>query len=215
MREKMAKNAAAGKKYAERKVRAKVLCWMLSFVVALSILPLMSGAVMGADPIQWIEINEVPTTGGYYKLSKDVTIENPWEVKSDTFLDLNGNSITYTGSGGPVIIIGNGAQLTLNDSKTGGKITGGSMSGVSIGCGKFVMYGGSITGNSSNANDYGGGVTIYKAHDYSNSFEMYGGSITYNRSKKGGGVYIVNGESRNTPESVKFKGTQMALLPMK
>ena len=126
--------------------------------------------------------------GGYYYLADNVTLSgrNVWEPPSDTFLCLNGHTITGA-AGTSTIAVGNGVNFILTDCKGSGKITHESSDAVGCGVkviGSFTMYGGSITGNH---NSDGGGVRV----EGTGSFTMYGGSITGNSvSGSGGGVYV-------------------------
>ena len=126
--------------------------------------------------------------GGCYYLTDDVTLSNRsvWEPPSDTFLCLNGHTITGA-AGTSTIAVGNGVNFILTDCKGSGKITHESSDAVGCGVkviGSFTMYSGSITGNH---NSDGGGVRV----ENTGSFTMYGGSITGNSvSGSGGGVYV-------------------------
>ena len=126
--------------------------------------------------------------GGCYYLTDDVTLSNRsvWAPPSDTFLCLNGHTITGA-AGTSTIAVGNGVNFILTDCKGSGKITHESSDAVGCGVkviGSFTMYGGSITGNH---NSDGGGVRV----EGTGSFTMYGGSITGNSvSGSGGGVYV-------------------------
>ena len=126
--------------------------------------------------------------GGCYYLTDDVTLSNRsvWAPPSDTFLCLNGHTITGA-AGTSTIAVGNGVNFILTDCKGSGKITHESSDAVGCGVkviGSFTMYGGSITGNH---NSDGGGVRV----EDTGSFTMYGGSITGNSvSGSGGGVYV-------------------------
>ena len=126
--------------------------------------------------------------GGYYYLADNVTLSDRsvWEPPSDTFLCLNGHTITGA-AGTSTIAVGNGVNFILTDCKGNGKITHESSDAVGCGVkviGSFTMYGGSITGNH---NSDGGGVRV----EDTGSFIMYGGSITGNSvSGSGGGVYV-------------------------
>ena len=126
--------------------------------------------------------------GGCYCLTDDVTLSNRsvWEPPSDTFLCLNGHTITGA-AGTSTIAVGSGVNFILTDCKGSGKITHESSDAVGCGVkviGSFTMYGGSITGNQ---NYDGGGVRV----EDTGSFTMYGGSITGNSvSGSGGGVYV-------------------------
>ena len=126
--------------------------------------------------------------GGYYYLADDVTLSSRsvWEPPSDTFLCLNGHTITGA-AGTSTIAVGDGVNFILTDCKGSGKITHGSSDAIGCGVkviGSFTMYSGSITGNH---NSDGGGVRV----EGTGSFTMYGGSITGNSvSGSGGGVYV-------------------------
>ena len=126
--------------------------------------------------------------GGCYYLTDDVTLSNRsvWAPPSDTFLCLNGHTITGA-AGTSTIAVGNGVNFILTDCKGSGKITHESSDAVGCGVkviGSFTMYGGSITGNH---NSDGGGVRV----EDTGSFTMDGGSITGNSvSGSGGGVYV-------------------------
>ena len=126
--------------------------------------------------------------GGCYYLTDDVTLSNRsvWEPPSNTFLCLNGHTITGA-AGTSTIAVGNGVNFILTDCKGSGKITHESSDAVGCGVnviGSFTMYGGSITGNH---NSDGGGVWV----ENTGSFTMYGGSIAGNSvSGSGGGVFV-------------------------
>ena len=126
--------------------------------------------------------------GGYYYLADDVTLSSRsvWEPPSDTFLCLNGHTITGA-AGKDTIDVGSGVNFILTDCKGSGKITHESSDAVGCGVnviGSFTMYGGSITGNHTSD---GGGVRV----EDTGSFTMYGDSITGNSvSGSGGGVYV-------------------------
>ena len=147
--------------------------------------------------------NSLPSKeGGKYYLDTDVTLTETWTPASGTVLCLNGHNITMNGSKKAAIYVIN--AFTLCDCKGGkdayGQIThatGKTGSGVYVsGNGRFYMYGGSISNNTTNLGDNGGGV--YMA---GGQFTMYGGSITKNTAKKdsqnnggnGGGVYVNSG----------------------
>ena len=113
--------------------------------------------------------------GGYYYLTDDVTLSDRsvWAPPSDTFLCLNGHTITGA-AGKDTIDVCSGRSFTLTDCQGSGKITHGSSDAVGCGVkviGSFTMYSGSITGNH---NSDGGGVRV----ENTGSFTMYGGSIT-------------------------------------
>ena len=175
------------------------------------------------------------TVDGYYYLEKDVEIDSVWRCPNGVTLCLNGHNIIrksvnpgeYPSDNAVIYITG---KFTLTNCKEEGSIKhvdknygvgiynettgdfnmyngnisnndggvmnfgtfrmfGGTISGNSTNCGggvyihqqgTFLMYGGLISGNTA---DYGGGVYNRKI------FTMSGGTITDNQSKAGGGVY--------------------------
>lgn len=126
---------------------------------------------------------------------------------SPVILNLNGKTInrgleTAT-SDGMVIKISGGA-LTIQDSSSGGKITGGytnkdlTGSGIHIDSGSVIMTGGEISGNGKDSSLKGGGVFIKNG----GAFRMQGGSIANNQASNGGGVYLNGGTFTITGGSI-------------
>ena len=144
----------------------------------------------------WADLKEKMAAGGYIRLDADVT--DPDKTSGSQLivpyyktvtLDLNGHTIDRGMTGGIYLgeVIDVDGSLTLNDSGTGGTITGGNSNqggGVGVG-GSFTMNGGAISGNTSG--DLGGGVYVCGG-----TFTMNGGTITSNTARKGGGVYLTN-----------------------
>ena len=165
----------------------------------------------------WNEKGTLPHTDNYY-LTVDVTLTNTWSFTKDdgVALDLNGRTVSINTGNNTIESCG---TVTLTDCRGGGKITHGSQKdlGVHVYGGTFDMYGGSITGNSSQmgggvyvsgggtfnlyggsisgnettGREYGQGGGVYMGYG---TFNMYGGSISGNRaSTYGGGVYVKDG----------------------
>ena len=131
------------------------------------------------------------TAGGHYYLTNNIQLyTNAWTPKNGVVLCLNGKSITANGSF-DAITVPKGVTFTLTDCNTStpGKIThaqGGKGCGVQVN-GKFNMYGGSISGNTTNGS--GGGVCVSEG-----TFTMENGTIGGNTAYgRGGGVYVYNG----------------------
>lgn len=146
---------------------------------------------------EWSSTNSLPTGGGSYYLTGNVTISSTWKPSSTSYqktttnLCLNGYTITYTGTTeSPAIEIQSGIyKLILCDCKDTGKIVHNGNKGGSVvqAKGSFTMYGGTIT----RGDNAGSGVKVE-----SGSFTMYGGTITGNRSSgtiTGSGVYVAPG----------------------
>ena len=135
-------------------------------------------------------------TGGsdrqYYYLTNNIELNNTsWNLTGSVSICLNGYSITATGDF-DAITVGSGnfsttGNLHVCNCSGNGEIThvdGKTGRGVYVTpCSNFSLWGGSITGNSTD--DYGGGVYLNGGFGY-----MYGGSITNNSAKDGGGVAI-------------------------
>ena len=190
------------------------------------------------EAVEWTEWDgtsaisyDADTKTAYVYLTGDVTRDKRLDIERGytLYLCLNGNKLisSLTGSGvcnkmSQVIQVNEDAQFILCDCKDGGTIThssGAKGKGVRVGQGDtatFVMYGGKISGNSTDASCWGAGgagveiqngtFTMYggtisnnaeNGNDYSGGgvcaqssgkFIMYGGTISDNMAKKGGGV---------------------------
>ncbi len=145
----------------------------------------------------WTSANDLPASGNYY-LTTDVTRQTTKVVTGELNLCLNGHTVTYNGTDGMIYYIRNGGTLNLYDAQGDqGVLTGGNrvQQGGAVyvqGTGStFNMYGGTISGNSSNSGPFdtcGGGVAAMNGA----VFNMYGGVITDNVSANGGGVALSN-----------------------
>ena len=146
--------------------------------------------------ISWNAVSDLTkiTGAGYYYLTQDVEIKEPWSPANEVTLCLNGHSITLVDRDNSSVIEVRSGNFTLCDcSGSKGKITHGykpdskikyTGRGVSVYGGTFNMYGGSITGNTE------GGVFVGS----NRTFTMNGGSITGNTvTGSGGGVYMASG----------------------
>lgn len=145
----------------------------------------------------WNETASLPSSGGYYYLTGDVTIANTWSPADGTVLCLNGHTITenifYSVN---TINVQSSVHFTLTDcanSNAQGKIISSeAYSTVSISSGGFfTMYGGNISE----------GTDLYVAVvEVKGSFTMYGGSISGNKNnlnevpsgKQARGVHVEN-----------------------
>lgn len=130
---------------------------------------------------------------GSYYLDANLTLNKGIYITGDVTLCLNGHDIEIEERKN-VIGIRNANKLTLCDCKGTGKLTSQDGRGLDFSgdgsnarTGTFIMYGGSITGNSATAT--GAGVSVWD----NCTFNMYGGSITGNQAKEKGGRVMVNG----------------------
>ena len=138
--------------------------------------------------VPWSEKSRLPNDKGNYYLTADVTLTETWSLSStsNVALDLNGKTVSINANSKTIESCG---TVTLTDCRGGGKITHGTQKdlGVHVYGGTFDMYGGSITGNTS---QMGGGVYVSGG----GTFNLYGGSISGNRAGTyGGGVYVKDG----------------------
>lgn len=152
----------------------------------------------------WIAISNASgfnnlETGKHYYLTQSFQLNDEVTIGEnlDITLCLNGQTLTAAENKGIFSI--KGGSLTLCDCQGSGKLTGGNSTDnityggcVDIYPGTFTMYGGTITGNSSNK--FGGGVRVNSQNDNVGTFIMYGGEISNNTAvDSGGGVYVQNG----------------------
>ena len=186
----------------------------------------MNGHNCSADQV-WMGIDDLSeiTSGGYYYLKQDVTITSTntyssvytsgnqycgLKISDDVALCLNGHSIIMQNPEGEtndvdaVMVEG---HFVLTDCQGTGTIkhandlSGATCKGkgVKVQGGTFDMYGGTITGNTSEYDTGGSGVSVVGVQDRNKSsiFHMYGGTITGNTADStwssygnGGGVYV-------------------------
>ena len=156
----------------------------------------------------------------YVYLEKDATRESRLEVKAGytLYLCLNGqkleSSLTSSASQGmsQVINVSNGAKFILCDCKGSGTIThssGAKGKGVRVGgsdtaAATFSMYGGTISGNHTDANCWGpdgAGVEIQNG-----TFTMYGGTISDNHAEYAGSNYGGGGVCAQTSGTFTMYG---------
>ena len=163
----------------------------------------------------WIGVSNLTdiTSGGYYYLTDNVTLEKTWTCNDYVALCLNGKTITGA-AGADAIKVASGKTLTITDCQdevgkithvagekgrgiyslgnlslyngeiTDNMITSGDGAGVYVDAGSFSMYNGSISANTASAGKGGG---VYATN--STGLTISGGSISGNVAKSGGGIY--------------------------
>ena len=163
----------------------------------------------------WIGVSNLTdiTSGGYYYLTDNVTLEKTWTCNDYVALCLNGKTITGA-AGADAIRVASGKTLTITDCQdevgkithvagekgrgiyslgnlslyngeiTDNMITSGEGAGVYVNAGSFSMYNGSISANTASAGKGGG---VYATN--STGLTISGGSISGNVAKSGGGIY--------------------------
>ncbi len=152
----------------------------------------------------------------YVYLEKDATRDDYLYIKAGytLYLCLNGNKLESSASQGmsQVINVSNGAKFILCDCKGGGTIThssGAKGKGVRVGgsdtaAATFSMYGGTISGNHTDANCWGpdgAGVEIQNG-----TFTMYGGTISDNHAEYAGSNYGGGGVCAQTSGTFTMYG---------
>ena len=152
----------------------------------------------GKEFFAWNDPDSLPSEPGCYYLETDVTLpsdEERWKRDGEFRICLNGHTIRREGKTdseyykNDSVLQANDILYLYDEPGMNGKITGGyseyNGGGIRV-CGTFIMYGGTITGNTAKN---GGGVGV----DANGHFKMYGGTITGNECDPqgdGGGVYV-------------------------
>lgn len=161
----------------------------------------------GGDSTQNQPNQCVLSNGGTYYLASDLVLEAPLnaqfgciQIDGNVTLCLNGHTITVKANREAFKITKSGSTssstLTLTDCQGGGKITHdpsflGNSVNLSEDC-NFIMYGGSITGNSVASS--GGGVCVYGAMTVSGSVRITG---NVNDGSKGDNGIYTDGTASN------------------
>lgn len=172
----------------------KYISLLLALCMVMSLLPATALAA-GADDDHgehsgWTALSgSISSLSGNCYLTGNVTASGEIRISGNVTLCLNGHTLTLSGT---TLFVDSGS-FTLCDCKGSGKITGGgSLPGVIVNGGSFIMNGGTITGN-------GGGVQVASTNG-SASFIMNGGSITGNTCASSeynyipcGGVIVAGG----------------------
>ena len=188
-----------------RRIFKKTIPVLLSLILAAGITPFMSITAFAANAGSESALVKRVNAGGTVTLTNDVSLTDVLRIPTGKVvtLDLNGftldRGLTECRDLGSVIRVEPGATLTVKDSsnKNSGVITGGaSWNGGGI-CnhGTLTVEGGTISGNKSLHNTYGGGGGIYNG-SYNGSkatLTLKGGVIEYNEARNGGGVYNSDG----------------------
>ena len=149
----------------------------------------------------WESTNSLPTTTGNYYLLGDVQLTGAQSVAAgeDVHLCLNGKTVTAA-AGNRVYTLSGSAKLTITDCVNTGKLTSGNKTyggAINVSRGAiFNLYGGILTGNTSQTDEgMGGAVYVQAANADVNGgvFNMYGGVITGNSANKGGAISTGDG----------------------
>lgn len=177
------------------------------------------------DAVTWTawngtdEITYDANKTAYVYLEKDATRDNRLIVKTGCtlYLCLNGNSLTSSvtsssDTNSEVINVPNNAQFILCDCKGSGTIThstGAKGKGVRVGgsnsaAATFSMYGGTISGNHTDAQCFGSGGAGVEIQN--GTFTMYGGTISDNHEENTGSYYGGGGVCAHTSGTFTMYG---------
>lgn len=151
------------------------------------------------------EITYDSNNTAYVYLTDNVTRSVRIGENYTLYLCMNGKSLmsSSTIQNNPVIRVDDNAKFILCNCQNGGTITHSDSvpgKGVRVGAGGsnavFIMYGGTISGNRTDANSWGSGGAGVEMH--SGTFKMYGGTISNNvedgnKYYGGGGVCAHSG----------------------
>lgn len=151
------------------------------------------------------EITYDSNNTAYVYLTDNVTRSVRIGENYTLYLCMNGKSLmsSSTIQNNPVIRVDDNAKFILCNCQNGGTITHSDSvpgKGVRVGAGVsnavFIMYGGTISGNRTDANSWGSGGAGVEMH--SGTFKMYGGTISNNvedgnKYYGGGGVCAHSG----------------------
>ena len=188
-----------------RKIIKKWLSLLLSLMLIIGVMPFGTVTAYAANAATEAALVKAVSKGGDVKLTKDIALTDVLRIPADVTvtLDLNGKTLDRGLKKcvdlGSVIRVEPGGTLTVKDGSdtNAGLITGGaSWNGGGI-CnhGTLTVEGGTISGNKSLHNTYGGGGGIYNG-SYKGSkatLTLKGGVITYNEARNGGGIYNSDG----------------------
>lgn len=172
----------------------------------------------------YAEIYSLPTTAGYYYLTKDMTVSNEYNIGEDTeiFLCLNGHNITNTKTDKRVYNIY--GKLNICDcapEEEWGTISGSRCDeNASALAGTFQLrdnregktatvnlYSGIITAANPNELMQGGVVQLGNTGTYGAVFNMYGGKLIGSNAVNGGTVYIMKNSVFNLYDGEVSGGT--------
>ena len=189
--------------------------WLASSVSSGNRKLLVGGTDQSTDG-NWINLDSndkyVLSSGNYYlktgnssDFEANVKVDHPIQITGIVTICLNGQTIESDAKGMPVFEVVSGGKLTLTDctNNNKGKVThfsDGTGTGVEVNGGTFNLYGGTITGNTTDT--YGGGVCVSGG-----TFNLYdGGTISGNNATKGGGGVYVSGGTFNLYDGGTISG---------
>lgn len=133
-----------------------------------------------------------------------VEVGGTFTMYGGTITDNHAEKASNYGGGG-VVVSGSG-KFIMYDGEISHNTSNGDGGGVAVVWSSFQMYGGSIINNT--ATDSGGGVDLWN-----DSFTLSGGTISGNTAKNGGGVRFSGSDNSNTltiSDAVEISGNSAA-----
>lgn len=150
----------------------------------------INGAIVVDNSEHTFTLTDCNGDGGKHKFTANVDKGNLWEPDTAGDIEVTGGVITHSKDGGGFGIFVSNGKFVMYGGTICGNTTGNCGAGVHVTSGAFTMYGGAIRGNY-DASYYGGSVYM----DTNSSFTMYDGEISDNTvDTNGGGVYV-NGDT--------------------
>ena len=196
----------------------------MAFCLMLTLLPagaLAAEIKSGDSPVStvyeaWTSADTLPTSGTY-SLTQDVTITPTFSsyptVRDSLVLDLNGHTITVSGSYGYAYFVQSNGNLTIEDhsEESSGKITNSGATGssktlIQINSGTFTLSGGTLENTTSSGYalyvNGGGSATISGGCIVNTASSGHAVFIngTSEASKSGGTLTLAGGEIKNTAD---------------
>ena len=141
---------------------------------------------------------------GYYLLTEDIELERNFEIRPGQNITICLNGYTVTTTQAQTIFRITGGTLNICDCSNQGVVTStlaetapvvyllNGVANATEGC-TFNLYGGNLTGDSTNAGANGGIIQLANSSSTTPAvMNMYGGTITGTSRKNGGSISMVN-----------------------
>ena len=168
--------------------KTKLLTVLLTLCMLLSLVPISAFAVDSTVSNE-TELTAALENADCAEIKLGGSIETTWEldVGRTVTLDLNGYTLSCSGTDEDIIRVRSSGSLTIKDSSTGGKIDGQNKNcGIEVKGGTLTLESGSIV-NCTDADGDGGAVDIGSGC----TFIMNGGTISSCRADDDGGAVLI------------------------
>ena len=188
--------------------KTKLLTVLLTLCMLLSLVPISAFAVDSTVSNE-TELTAALENADCAEIKLGGSIETTWEldVGRTVTLDLNGYTLSCSGTDEDIIRVRSSGSLTIKDSSTGGKIDGQNKNcGIEVKGGTLTLESGSIV-NCTDADGDGGAVLIKQ----SGSFELNGGVIQNCSAGANGGAVNIYQDGRFTMTGGTIKSCKVDL----